>query len=45
MEYTYARNLTSHTYKQEIADRVYGEVPGFLRASRKLLATLDDSND
>lgn len=45
MEYTYARNLTSHTYKQEIADRVYGEVPGFLRASTKLLATLEGSND
>lgn len=45
MEYTYARNLTSHTYKKEIADRVYGEVPAFLRASRQLLATLENSND
>ena len=45
MEYTYARNLTSHTYKKGIADRVYGEVPAFLQASRRLLATLEDSND
>ena len=45
MEYTNARNLTSHTYKEEIAERVYGEVPAFLRASRQLLATLEDSND
>ena len=42
MEYTSARNLTSHTYRKEIADRVYGEVPAFLRASRQLLATLED---
>ena len=45
MEYTYARNLTPRTYRKEIADRVYGEVPAFLRASRQLLATLEDSND
>lgn len=45
MEYTHARNLTTHMYKKEIADRVYGEVPAFLRASRKLLATLEDSDD
>ena len=44
MEYTYARNLISHTYKKEIADRVYGEVPAFLRASGRLLAALEDSD-
>lgn len=45
MAHTYARNLTSHTYRKEIADRVYGEVPAFLRASRQLLVTLERSND
>ena len=45
MAHTSARNLTSHTYKKEIADRVYGEVPAFLRASRQLLVTLEESND
>ena len=44
MTYTYARSLTPRVYNKEIADRVYGEVPAFLRASQRLLATLEDSN-
>ena len=36
-----ARNLTSHTYRQETADQVLAAVPGFLEDARALLLALE----
>ena len=40
-QYHEARNLTSHTYDRETAERVLDAVPSFLRDVRALLAALE----
>lgn len=34
------RNETVHTYKREVADRIYADLPAFLRESEKLIRRL-----
>ena len=45
MRYHEARNLTSHTYQPEIAEKVYGTCHEFARAAARLLAALEKRND
>ena len=44
MEHHEARNLATHIYDQETADRVLGAVPGFLSDARDLLRALESRN-
>lgn len=44
-DYSNARNLTSHTYNQDMADKVYQEAGGLLRDASELLRNLKDHND
>jgi nucleotidyltransferase substrate binding protein (TIGR01987 family) len=39
--YLDARNQTSHTYNESVADDVYGQIPAFLDDAKKLLAALE----
>ena len=39
--YLDARNKTSHTYNESVADDVYGKIPAFLSDAKKLLAALE----
>lgn len=41
MEFLEARNLTSHIYNKDVADRVFASVAPFIREASALLATLD----
>jgi nucleotidyltransferase substrate binding protein (TIGR01987 family) len=45
MQYHEARNLTSHTYQPEIAEKVYGTCHEFARDAARLLAALEKRND
>ena len=45
MRYHEARNLTSHTYQPEIADRVYNTAHDFAPDAARLLAALEARND
>ena len=45
MRYHEARNLTSHTYQPEIAQRVYNTAHDFARDAARLLAALEERND
>jgi nucleotidyltransferase substrate binding protein (TIGR01987 family) len=45
MRYHEARNLTSHIYEPEIAERVYNTAHGFARDAARLLAALEARND
>lgn len=40
-----ARNETSHIYKEEIANRVFSELPFFLVACESLIETLETSSE
>jgi len=42
LEFHEARNLTSHTYEMEVANKVLEKVEGFLAASQKLYGVLSD---
>ncbi len=44
MRYHEARNLTSHTYEPEIAERVYNTAHGFGRDAARLLAAIEERN-
>ena len=35
-----ARNRTVHTYNEDLAEKIYSELPGFLKAFKKLLENL-----
>jgi nucleotidyltransferase substrate binding protein (TIGR01987 family) len=45
MRYHEARNLTSHTYQAEIAERVYATAHDFAPDAARLLAALEKRND
>ena len=45
MRYHEARNVTSHTYQPEIAERVYQAAHAFLGDAARLLAALEARND
>lgn len=45
MRYQAARNLTSHTYEPEIAEKVYNTAHDFARDAARLLAALEERND
>ena len=45
MRYQEARNLTSHTYQPEIAERVYNTAHDFAHDAARLLAALEARND
>lgn len=45
MEHHSARNDTSHTYRETIANEVYAAIPAFLVDVRLLLAALEARND
>ena len=45
MRYHEARNLTSHIYQPEIAERVYNIAHDFARDAARLLAALEARND
>lgn len=45
MRYHEARNLTSHVYQPEIAERVYNTAHDFSRDAARLLAALEARND
>jgi nucleotidyltransferase substrate binding protein (TIGR01987 family) len=45
MRYHEARNVTSHTYQPEIAERVYNTAHDFTRDAARLLAALEARND
>ena len=45
MVYHRARNLTSHTYRQDTAEDVYRVIPSFLADAKSLLAALEERND
>jgi len=45
MRYHEARNLTSHIYQPEIAERVYNTAQDFTRDAERLLAALEARND
>jgi nucleotidyltransferase substrate binding protein (TIGR01987 family) len=45
MRYHEARNLTSHIYQPEIAERVYNTAHEFARDAARLLAALEERND
>lgn len=45
MRYYEARNLTSHIYQPEIAERVYNTAHDFARDAARLLAALEARND
>jgi nucleotidyltransferase substrate binding protein (TIGR01987 family) len=45
MRYHEARNLTSHIYQPEIAERVYNTAHEFARDAARLLAALEARND
>jgi len=45
MRYHEARNLTSHIYQPEIAERVYNTAHDFARDAARLLAALEARND
>jgi nucleotidyltransferase substrate binding protein (TIGR01987 family) len=45
MRYHEARNLTSHTYEPEIAEKVYNTAHDFTRDAARLLAALEARND
>ena len=45
MRYHDARNVTSHIYQPEIAERVYNTVHDFARDAARLLAALEARND
>ena len=40
-----SRNLTSHTYREEVAAAVYSSAPAFLEEALGLLGRLERSND
>lgn len=40
LKMTDERNMTSHTYIEEVARRVYAETPGFARLMRSLLGAM-----
>jgi nucleotidyltransferase substrate binding protein (TIGR01987 family) len=44
MRYQEARNLTSHTYEPEIAERVYNTAHDFARDAARLLAAIEERN-
>jgi nucleotidyltransferase substrate binding protein (TIGR01987 family) len=39
--YLEARNKTSHTYNESVAEEVYSQTPNFLADAKKLLAALE----
>ena len=39
--YLDARNKTSHTYNESVADDVYGKIPAFIDDAKKLLTALE----
>ncbi len=45
MRYHEARNLTSHIYQPEIAERVYNTAHDFVRDAARLLAAMEARND
>jgi nucleotidyltransferase substrate binding protein (TIGR01987 family) len=45
LRYHEARNLTSHTYAAETAERVYRELAAFVGDARSLLAVLEARHD
>jgi nucleotidyltransferase substrate binding protein (TIGR01987 family) len=45
MRYHEARNLTSHIYQPEIAERVYNTAHDFARDAARLLAAMEARND
>ena len=45
MRYHEARNLTSHIYQPEIAEKVYNTAHDFARDAARLLAALEARND
>jgi len=45
MRYHEARNLTSHIYEPEIAERVYNTAHDFAPDAARLLAALEERND
>jgi nucleotidyltransferase substrate binding protein (TIGR01987 family) len=45
MEFNESRNLTSHTYRQDVAATVFSTVPAFLLAAQSLLARLTETDD
>lgn len=45
MEYHGARNLTSHTYDEQVAQDVFKAAELFLNDAEKLLKNLEDKND
>ena len=45
MRYHEARNLTTHIYQPEIAERVYNAAHAFARDAARLLAALEARND
>lgn len=45
MDYHKARNLTSHTYDEDVADEVYQSAVSFIVAAKKFLAALEAHND
>ena len=44
MRYHEARNLTSHTYEPEIAERVYNAAHDFARDAARLLVVIEERN-
>jgi len=44
-DYHEARNLTSHTYQEDTAERVYAIAPAFLEDAKILLSTLQKALD
>jgi nucleotidyltransferase substrate binding protein (TIGR01987 family) len=44
-DYSEQRNLTSHTYDEETAEKVYAAALRFLPDARELLRRLEESND
>ena len=45
MEYHKSRNLTSHTYDEEVAERVYQTAVKFLSGAKDFLERLEKRND
>ncbi len=44
-EFAESRNLTSHTYREDVAATVYASAPAFLIEALALLRLLELSND
>ena len=45
VDYRTARGSTSHAYNEELANRVFQGVPGFLDETRHLLKQLQEKNE